>query len=155
MYLYIHSLITIRFISIFFMLLYLHMDVFVLHPRRSTFYELSPRPNSWRQSVLTMKWLATKCPRDETPGNEVSPWRNGRRWNGGDETAATKRDVPSWEPRKICTEDGATLLGVCRTRALQAWLSAVKRQRVISTGKGLAQEVIYVHWPVQGVRAWC
>ena len=36
----------------------------------------------------------TKCPRDETAGDEVSPRQNGRRRNGSDETAATKGGVP-------------------------------------------------------------
>ena len=62
----------------------LHMDVFILHPRRPF----------------------TKCFRDETAGDEVSPRRNGwrqsvpatkcqaaKRWrrNGGDEKGCTAK----------------------------------------------------------------
>ena len=57
--------------------LYLHMDVFVLHPRRPSTKCMSPRRNGWRRSVPATKWLATKCPRDEMPGDEVSTRRNG------------------------------------------------------------------------------
>ena len=52
----------------------------------SSFFILDDR----RQTVPATKRMATKWPRDEMAGDEVSPRRNARRRNGGNETAATK-----------------------------------------------------------------
>ena len=72
--------------------------------------KVSLRQNGGRQSVPTMKWLATKCPCDEMAGNELYPWRNGwwqivsatkwqatkrRRQNDGDERCCTQKFKPN------------------------------------------------------------
>ena len=70
----------------------------------STLYKVFPRRNGLRRSVSAMKWLATKCPRNEMPGDEVSLRRNG--WQRS--VLATKWQAMKQQRRNSGDEKGCT-----------------------------------------------
>ena len=74
-----------------------------------------------RRSVPATKWRATKCPREEMAGDEVSLRRKGRRRNGGDEMAVAKRRRWNGGGETAATKGGCTLIRISSKKEEQLW----------------------------------